>query len=140
MDDNRVTQENEEVDIPIHFKKVSAKTALAFFIGWIIIFFLTESQQLKIGMAILGALFVLGSLCGGSTKEVTEDKKNEGDTPVENKPPAEEPVKKDIRKPKMPERTEEKTPAPKVETTQEDMSNDDWADFFASLDNNEGDK
>lgn len=132
-------QSTDEVDIHIHFKKVNAKTALVFLIGCVIIFCLTESTQLKIGIVILGILFLLGSLCGGSSKETVEDKKNEGESDAEQKPAVSEPVKKNIRKPKVPEQQKANAPAPepKVETKEEDMTRDDWSDFFASLDNNE---
>lgn len=135
-EDKDNTQVSDDVNINIHFKKTSVKTAAVFCIGLLVIFCLSNSSYLRLGCVALGVLFLLGSFTGGSTQEPKEDKKNEGDTPVEQPAPVAEPVKKNIKKPKMPQQTahNDQPPSPSVTTEERDMTNDEWADFFASLD------
>lgn len=135
-------QVSDEVDIHIHFKKTSVKTSIVFCIGLVIIFCLSASNYLRIACVVLGVLFLLGSFAGGSSGEEKEDKKNEGDTPVEQPAPIEQPVMKNIKRPKMPQQNIQPEQAANttvdITTEEQDMTKDDWADFFASLDQDEG--
>jgi len=125
-----------EVDIHLRFNKERLKTCLTLAGGLSIIFCLTTSKELRIGLVILGLLCLAGILPKSETV-YTEDKKNE-DVPNDNSQPVEKSSSKEIRKPKMPVKEEQSEPKkPTITTKEEDMNKDDWDDFFSSLDDDE---
>lgn len=128
---------NGEVNINIHFNKKDGKTWLTLIIGLTAIFFLTSSKELRIGIVILFVVAVLSALSRALSHTDTEEKSKEAEPKPEKK--KESTGSKEIRKPEMPapsaEHKEKPEPAPKVKTEDKDLSDDDWADFFASLDN-----
>lgn len=143
-----MASDKDEVNISIRFSKSDAKTFLVFAIGTLLILFLAESSALKIGCVLLSILFLLGKL-GSGKKEPVEDAKNETAPANEKEGKAQEGLtqeapraevktsNKEIRKPKMPEKQpvkeEKPAAAPKVESEETEMTNDEWAEFFATL-------
>lgn len=130
-----MSKDNDNIDINLHLSKDRFKTQVTLFIGLVIIYILSQNRIMHIVCILLGVIDII-ELCMSAKNSNKEEEKPTEEKAEEGKPKekervrvkvAPEPAVTDNESTKV---DEEPVKKPEANT----MTESDWADFFASLD------